>query len=85
MRSTLASASRRLGELKRQELERTIGVNITLRLSLSLFLGSASSKLDARSAEQPTQGVPLSRTGKVGLTSSSFFIGASSTWLVRHR
>ena len=85
MRSTLASASRGLGEVRRQELERTIGVNITLRLNLSLFLGSASSRLDARSPEQPTQGVPLSRTGKVGLTSSSFFIGASITWLACHR
>ena len=37
MRSTLASASRGLGALKSKELERTIGVNITLGRSLGIF------------------------------------------------
>jgi hypothetical protein len=39
MRSTLASASRGLGELKSKELEGTIGVNITRWHSLGIFSG----------------------------------------------
>ena len=84
MRSTLASASRGLGELKSKELEQTIGMKHHTMAQFKDFFGSASDKPDARSAEQPTQGDSLSRTGKVGLTSSSCFIGASSTWLARH-
>ena len=70
MRSTLASASRGLGELKSKEFEADHWHEHHTMARFRDFSGQPAASLTPDQLNSPTQGDPLSRTGKVGLNQS---------------